>query len=480
MRTAFALFAMLAAWQALAFDGVPGIKAVVESAITNHHAPGAAVWIEREGQAEHWVQGLRSATASREDLTEDSLFDVASLTKVVATTPCIMLLIQQGRIALEAPVKTYIAEFTGEGRDAITVRHLLTHVSGMPADLAAKPAWAGYAEGIRLACACVPDPGPGHVFRYSDVNFILLGEIVRRVSGQPLDVYAREQIFKPLKMTDTGFNPDASLSSRIAPTERDENGRMLRGVVHDPSARRMGGVAGHAGLFATIADLARFCRMMLTGELEGVRLFTLDTLKLMTSPQTPSTVFERRGLGWDIDSRFSRARGKAFPLGSFGHTGFTGTALWIDPGSQAFYVFLSSRLHPDGKGDVRDLYEEVGTLAARALKVAGPATIFKRSESEVPTVLNGIDVLKRNGFAQLQGLRVGLITNHTGIDNERNATIDLLAHAQGVRLTALFSPEHGIRGVLDQDKIEDGKDEKSGLPVFSLHGDRTAPTGEQM
>ena len=468
------------ATQAFGFEGTGKLKEVINAAIKDHQAPGAVVWIERNGQAEHWAQGHRALTPAKEDLTEDTIFDAASLTKVVATTPSVMLLVQQGKVALDAPVKTYLAEFTGEGRDAITVRDLLTHTSGLQPDVSLKVVWSGYDEGMRLACACAPDPAPGHVFRYSDVNFLLLGEVVRRVSGQTLDVFAKAHVFAPLKMTDTGFKPEAGLLPRIAPTERDEKGVMLRGVVHDPTARRMGGVAGHAGLFTTAADLARYARLMLTGELEGVRLFNAETLKLITTPQTPATVYERRGLGWDIDSKFSRPRGKGFPLGSFGHTGFTGTALWIDPGAKSFYVFLSSRLHPDGKGDVRDLFATVGTLAAKALKVSGPPTIAVRAEHEVPTVLNGIDVLKRNGFAQLKGLRLGLITNHTGIDNERHATIDLLANAPDVKLRALFSPEHGIRGVLDQDKINDDKDEKSGLPVFSLHGDRTAPSEEQM
>ncbi len=477
---AILLIASLLEAHALAFEGAEKMKAAVQAAIKDHKLPGAVVWIEREGKTEHWAQGTRALKPAKEELTENTIFDAASLTKVVATTPSVMLLIEQGKVLLDAPAKVYIPEFTGAGRDTITVRHLLTHTSGLPPGISKEPEWTGYEAGIRKACAAVPDPLPGHVFRYSDVNFILLGEVVRRVSGKPLDLFAKEHVFTPLKMMDTGFKPDASLLPRIAPTEVDERGEMLRGVVHDPTSRKMGGVAGHAGLFTTTSDLARYARMMLTGELEGVRLFKPETLKLMTAPQTPITVYERRGLGWDIDSKYSRPRGKAFPLGTFGHTGFTGTALWIDPGSKSFYVFLSSRLHPDGKGDVRDLYEEIGTLAAKALKSTGPPTIFKRAENEVPTVLNGIDVLKRNGFAQLKGLRLGLITNHTGIDNERHATIDMLAHAPGIQLRALFSPEHGIRGVLDQEKIDDGKDEKSGLPVFSLYGDRTAPTAEQM
>lgn len=474
---------LLLAVQAVASDGSDALKKALDTAIKHHQAPGAAMWLEREGKAQHWAQGFRAIKPQNEPLTEDTIFDVASLTKVVATTPSVMLLVEQGKVALDAPAKTYLAEFTGEGRDLITVRQLLTHTSGLQADVITRPPWHGYEEGIRLACACAPEPPPGLGFRYSDVNFILLGEIVHRVSGQPLDVFAHDHVFAPLKMNDTGFMPAPDMIPRIAPTETDETGHMLRGVVHDPTARMMGGVAGHAGLFSTIGDLARYARMMLTGELEGVRLFEPATLRLITRVQTPITVYERRGLGWDIDSKYSRPRGKspAFPLGSYGHTGFTGTALWIDPVSRSFYVLLTSRLHPDGRGDVRDLYEEAGTLAAKVLGTTDEKSLIPtRALNEAPTVLNGIDVLKRHGFAELQGLRLGLITNHTGIDNERKATIDLLASAPGVMLKALFSPEHGIRGELDQDKINDTKDEKSGLPVFSLHGERTAPSDKQM
>jgi hypothetical protein len=260
---------------------------------------------------------------------------------------------------------------------------------------------------------------------------------------------------------------------------------MLNGVVHDPTSRRMGGVTGHAGLFTTAADLARYARMILGGgELEGVRILKAETIRRMQQVQTAATVLERRGLGWDIDSGFSRPRGEVFPIGSFGHTGFTGTSLWIDPASQTFVIFLSSRLHPEGGGSVRDLYEQVGTAAAKCVpgfdfRGVGDA-LPKRAENEVPTVLNGIDVLERDGFAALKGLRVGLITNHTGINVRRESSIDLLHAAKDVRLRALFSPEHGIRGELDQEKIGDSKDARTGLPVFSLYGEARAPGAEQM
>jgi CubicO group peptidase (beta-lactamase class C family) len=218
-----------------------------------------------------------------------------------------------------------------------------------------------------MACAEKLLSPPGDFFRYSDINFLLLGEVVRRVSGTALDKFVAREIYQPLKMVDTGYLPEASKLRRIAPTERIE-GKVLRGVVHDPTARLIGGVAGQAGLFTTAADLGRYARMLLNlGELDGIRVFKPETVRLMTSVQTPERVVARRGLGWDIDSAYSRPRGKIFPLGSYGHTGFTGTALWIDPFSKAFWIFLSNRVHPDRNGNVLPLEGALATLAAQAV-----------------------------------------------------------------------------------------------------------------
>ena len=455
-------------------------------AVDNGAAPGLVFWLERRGVVVHEEVGMRALIPTKESITSDTIFDAASLTKVVATTPCVLILIEEGKIGLEDKVSDWIPSFSGPERENITLRHLLTHTSGLRPGLPQEPAWHGYDTAVQLACDSVPLNQPGTVFRYSDINFILLGEVVRRAAGMPLNQMAEERVFGPLKMNHTTFLPPKTWLPDIAPTERDENGNFLRGIVHDPTARRMGGVAGHAGIFTTAGDLARYARMILAGgTLDGVRVLQPATIDLMRHVHTPPTVFDRRGLGWDIDSSYSKPRGDLFPIGSFGHTGFTGTALWIDPFSETFFIFLSSRLHPDGKGSVKDLYGRLGSGAARC--VAGfdftsiPNALSPRlSESEVPTVLNGIDVLHRRHYAPLRGLRLGLITNHTGIDQARNPTIDLLAGAPGIKLRALFSPEHGIRGALDQDKIEDGKDARTGLPIYSLYGERRAPSEEQL
>ncbi|HCN28916.1 MAG TPA: hypothetical protein DIT64_09135 [Verrucomicrobiales bacterium] len=471
--------------QSFKAEGLRELEALLDKAVAVRNPAGAVLRLEHGGSSHTLVKGARALVPAREEMTPDTVFDAASLTKVVATLPCILLLAESGALHLDDPVCRHLPEFTGDGRERVRLRHLLTHTSGMKPGIPKEPAWTGYAEGVRLACESLPDAPPDTVFRYSDINFILLGEVARRVSGRPLDVLARERVFEPLKMTSTRFAPPEEWRARIAPTEKDETGVMLRGVVHDPTARRMGGVAGHAGLFTCAEDLARYARMILGGgELEGARILSGATLEQARRVQTAGTIAERRGYGWDLESAYSRPRGEVFPPGSFGHTGFTGTSLWLDPHSGGFVIFLSSRLHPAGNGSVRDLYEQVGTAAARCLAGVDFTNVkapFKaRAPGEVPTVLNGIDVLQREGFARLSGMRVGLVTNHTGINARRESTIDLLAAAPGVKLRALFSPEHGIRGQLDQEKIGDSVDKKTGLPVHSLYGERRAPSAEQL
>jgi CubicO group peptidase (beta-lactamase class C family) len=343
------------------------IDVAINQAIVEKRLPGAVLWVEH-GSNSYWqAYGNRALVPTNETMTRDTIFDVASITKVLATTPAVMILWERGRIKLDEPVHSYIPEFTGDGKEGITVRQLLTHTSGLPAGISTHPKWQGTETAIRLASAVKLKSPPGHEFRYSDINFILLGEIVARVSGLPLNEFCAREIYRPLQMVDTGYLPDPVKLPRIAPTEMTD-GVMLRGVVHDPTARGMGGVAGNAGVFTTAPDLARFARMMLNlGELDGARILKPETVKMMTSVQTPPGMKDRIGFGWDIDSAYSRPRGGHFPLGSYGHTGFTGNAFWIDPFSRTFFIFLSNRVHPDGRGNVLQLYQTVGTLAAEAV-----------------------------------------------------------------------------------------------------------------
>jgi CubicO group peptidase (beta-lactamase class C family) len=340
------------------------IARAITSVIAERRMPGAAFRLE---QGPHVYEGSFGRDSYREDATPvapDTIYDVASLTKVLATAPSVLLLAERGRIDLDAPVVRYFPECAGGGRDVILVRHLLTHTSGLKAGIPAKPAWQGADAAHALACAAEPTHPAGTYFRYSDINYILLGRLVEAVSGERLDAFAARHIFTPLGMRDTGFLPlQRGWQARIAPTQDDR-----RGEVHDPTVHRMGGVAGAAGLFSTARDVARFARMLLAGgELDGVRVLSEASVRLMTTAQTPAGIAELRGMGMDIDSPFARPRGAVFPVGSYGHTGFTGCFLWVDPGSRTFYVFLSNRVYPDGASNILGLYGELGTLAARAV-----------------------------------------------------------------------------------------------------------------
>jgi len=474
------------------------IDEVVADAIRDKKLPGAVVLVWHAGRTlYHKAYGNRALVPAVEPMTLDTIFDLASLTKVVATTTSVLMLVEEGRLRLTDRVSTFIPDFAKYGKGDITVRHLLTHVSGLRPDVDLADPWKGYETAIALAIEEVPQSAPDERFVYSDINFFLLGDLVARISGIPLDRFAATRIFEPLGMRDTVFNPPASRRARVAPTEactptgwpcEEPAASMLRGVVHDPTARRMGGVAGHAGLFSTATDLALYCRMLLGGgALGGRRLLAPLTVAKMTTPATPPGLANVRGLGWDIDSTFAVNRGELLPIGSFGHTGFTGTSLWIDPRTQTAIVFLSNRVHPDGRGDVAALRATVATIVASALVDVDldairtwrftsivPAPSGSVPPRPPPLVLSGIDVLKAEGFASLRGKRVGLLTNHTGRARTLETTIDLLHKAKDVQLTTLFSPEHGIRGVLDE-KVPSSVDDRTGLPIHSLYGETRRP-----
>ncbi len=437
------------------FAGSAALDAATEQAIHDGLIPGAVIIIGHDGKIVHRkAYGARALIPAREPATLDTIYDIASLTKVVATTPAIMKLYEQGKIKIDDPVTAYLPEFQG-GKSAITIRNLMTHYSGLRPDLDIDPAWTGYDTGIRKALIDKPAGPPGMTFVYSDINFELLGEIIRRVSGKPLDQFAREQIFEPLGMRETNFKPAASLTARIAPTEIDAaTGKPWRGVVHDPTARYMGGVAGHAGVFSTADDLARYAQMMLDR-----RFFAPATVELFTSPASPPDQPILRGLGWDIDSPYSSNRGDIFPRGaSYGHTGFTGPALWIDPASKSFVVIMTNRVHPKGGHSINEWRRNIATIAARGLGL-GPAN---------HATLTGLDVLEQDAFASLRGPRVGLLTNQTGLDRQGRRNVDVML-AAGVKVATLYAPEHGITGAKDQPDIADSRDEATGLPVFSLY-----------
>jgi CubicO group peptidase (beta-lactamase class C family) len=360
------------------------IDSAIDEAIGEHKLPGGVFHLERDGAAYEKAYGRYSYEADATPVTTRTLFDAASLTKVIATAPSVMLLAQEGKIDLDARLTSYFPECANGGKEAITVRHLLTHTSGLPSGLPAKPAWSGDETAHALACSQVVTNPPGTLFRYSDINYVLLGQLVQKVSGMPLNEFAQQRIYTPLKMRDTGYLPlrrfDAAAivpTHKSSPLEADRalhddvaGGQLLQGVVHDPTARRMGGVAGSAGLFTTAADLARYARMLLNeGELDGVRVLSKESVRLMTTVQSPAGIEALRGMGMDINSPYAvRPRGTVFPVGSYGHTGFTGCIVWIDPNSRTFYVFLSNRVYPDDKSNVLPLYTRLGTLSAQSAR----------------------------------------------------------------------------------------------------------------
>ena len=531
------------------------ITTLVNEAIAAHKLPGAVVLIDHNGrQVFEQAYGNRkvagelgpNGSTAAEPMTEDTIFDMASLSKCLSTATAMMQLYEQGKYQFDDPVAKYLPDFAANGKENVTIRELLTHYSGLPPDISLKDPWGlaapDKAEGIRRALASPLKTTPGTHFEYSDINFITLGALVEKLSGESLDEYAEQHIFTPLGMKDTTYHsleracPHGFLrlgSSALldmnhaeldligakvqdycatgtwntesifntAPTAHDDEGtaatnpdfdHLLRGTVHDPTTRRMGGVAGHAGVFSTAHDVALFAQALLDKLTKDTGPFPLkqSTLKLMTEPEQPSTaestatVFTpdgnptkgvaTRGFGWDINSAFSRPRGAIFPIGSFGHTGFTGTSLWMDPASDTALIILANAIHPRGNPPISALRGEIATATAKALGL--------EEDISGPT-LTGIDVLESTHFEALREaahrhgnhLRLGLLTNQTGLDSHGRRTVDILhtdaaKAVPGLMLTTLFSPEHGLFGLKDTTKIANDTDPTTRLPILSLYG----------
>ena len=460
-----------AAAQAPPPNPLPEVDRLMQQAVASGLIPGGVVAVGHGGRVVYCKAfGWRSLEPAREAMTVDTLFDLASLTKPVATAPAIMQLVEQGRLGLDDPVAKVLPEFAAHGKQAITLRQLLTHFSGLPVDLDLKNEWRGRDAAYRMAMDAAPTQPPGTQFRYSDVNYIVLGFVVEKVTGLTLDEYAQRHIFLPLGMSETRFLPPAAWLARTAPTAYDEHHQMLRGQVHDPTARRMGGVAGHAGVFSTADDLAKFAEEMLGAH----RVLSVATLRLMTTPQQPINTGVLRGLGWDIESPFSSARGEAYPIGSFGHTGFTGTSIWIDPSTDSYVILLTNRVHPNGGRSINALRSQIATAAARGPQLSPEEQLHLRPMDKVQP---GIDVLAAHGFSELLAaphpgaeVRVALVTNQTGLDQAGRRTIDVLASAPGIKLAAIFSPEHGIAGNVDTTSIANSRDAATGAPIYSVYG----------
>ncbi|MFO0813650.1 MAG: DUF1343 domain-containing protein [Gemmatales bacterium] len=445
------------------------LQAAVHQAIQAKQIPGAVILVLHQGQVlHHAAYGHRALVPQAEPMTTDTLFDMASMTKPIATVTCIMKLYEQGKLQLTDKASQHLPSFQGHGKEAITIAQLLLHVGGLIADNAQEDFEHGYEEALRRIDALKLQASPGTRFIYSDIGYIVLGRIVEKLTGKPLDQVAQEWVFTPLGMKDTGFHRlpgTPRLLARIAPTEVD-NGQMLRGIVHDPRGQRLNGVAGHAGLFTTSSDMQRFLTMLLN---QGAPILKPETICLFTQAHhLPGG--NLRTYGWDVDTFYSAPRGDAFPVGlSFGHTGFTGTSAWIDPTSETAVLILTSRLHPDGKGNAVPLRRTVADIVGKHLN-------RKPARSAVRV---GIDVLRQGYFKAIETKRIGLVTNHTGVARDGMSTIDILHQASNIKLVALFSPEHGIRGQIDE-KVKDSIDARTGLPVYSLYGEHRKPTAEQL
>jgi uncharacterized protein YbbC (DUF1343 family)/CubicO group peptidase (beta-lactamase class C family) len=483
------------------------VDAVIEQAIQEWNIPGAVLVVGHDGRVIYRkAYGSRALEPRREAMTIDTVFDVASLTKVIVTTTAVMQLVEQGKVRLSDPVAKYLPEFAQNGKEDITVRQLLTHYSGLGPDLDLKTQWEGKETAYRMAFAETLQDPAGSKFTYSDINFIVLGALLERVSGETLDAYATRHIFLPLKMLRTRFVPPTAMRAgwieKIAPTQYDENEHMLRGVVHDPTVRRMRGVAGQAGLFSTGDDLAKFAQALLNG---GGGILSALSVEKMTTPEQPPSAPVLRGFGWDIDSPFSSNRGDLLPVGSYGHTGFTGTSMWIDPITQSYIILLTNAVHPRGQSNAIALRSKVATAVAAALQLTTSEkealrwrtitgyneaqSAARRMNTRNGSVKNGIDVLEAHGFDVLQHSegkdpllakearsgapgkkKIGVLTNQTGFDADGRRTIDVLAQAPGVSLDTIFSPEHGIAGTLDTLHVSDTKDEATGAKVYSVYG----------
>ena len=539
------------------------IDKAVAAAIDRGELCGCVVLVgRRNGIVFERAYGNRQVEPSVEPMTTDTVFDMASLTKPISTGTSIMILVERGQLRLSDRVAKFFPDFAANGKDDITIEHLLTHCSGLIPDNPIGDYDEGWKSAEKKICDLKLLSEPGTKFKYSDVNFILLGKIVEKVSGKSQAEFVKEEIFDKLGMQDTGYNPSDKLKARAETTEK-RDGKWIKGEVHDPRAYAMDGVAGHAGLFSTAEDLAVYGQMMLRkGNRGGVQILSEATFDEMIRPRDIDG--SRRALSWDNRTGYSRNRGELMSDRAFGHGGFTGTAMWIDPELDLYVIFLGDRLHPDGKGEVNDLAGRIGAMACGALTevpkkrevrqvrsmakapmlnaiVTKPAekepeTKNKKDEKpksesspapskgevkseqstgdeepkeekdateaasekkitepkkdepqeepkdigEVKGMRLGIDVLAASDFKILKRKRVGLITNQTGLDSAGVSTIDRLKSAPGVTLVSLFSPEHGIRGLLDQPDVKDTVDEKTGLPIYSLYGKRRWPTKLQL
>jgi CubicO group peptidase (beta-lactamase class C family)/uncharacterized protein YbbC (DUF1343 family) len=451
--------------------GMAEVDAVVERAIAERAFPGAVVAIGHRGRLAHLrAYGSQSYDAGAAPMATDTIFDLASVTKVVATTTVAMTLVDEGRLDLDARVDSFLPRFVGPNKDRVTIRHLLTHSAGIDWWAPLFKEVSGQAAYVERICAMPLVSEPGTVMKYSDLGIILLGEILERVSGKPLETLVRERVTGPLGMRDTLYRPGPELRQRIPPTEVDAwRGRLVHGEVHDENAFAIGGAAPHAGLFSTAPDLARFAQMLLQGGVyDHRRIVSRRTVDTFTRRSTlpPGT---DRALGWDTKSVAGSSAGTLFSPTSFGHTGFTGTSLWIDPERELFVVLLTNRVHPTRENNaIRKVRPALADAVVRAL--ADP-------DGHPAPLLVGLDRVAAGEAPELAGKRLGLLTHAAAVALDGRRAVEVLRD-RGLDVVRLYAPEHGLAGrAAAGETVADGRDPGSGLPVVSVYG--AAPTAAQ-
>jgi beta-glucosidase-like glycosyl hydrolase/uncharacterized protein YbbC (DUF1343 family) len=456
-------------------DGLAGLDAVVEDFIDQRAFPGAVVAIGHAGGLAYLKPYGHLTYASRASaVTEETLYDLASVTKVVATTTAAMILVDEDRLDLDKPVHDFLPGFTGPGKERVRVRDLLTHSSGLPSGGPLYETASGWQEFVARIQEMDLEYEPGTKSVYSDYGMILMGEIVRRVAGEPLAEFVERRVFEPLGMNDTGYLPSADELDRIAPTEDDPwRGYVVRGEVHDENTHAMGGIAPHAGLFSTAGDLARYAQMILNGGVfEHRRIVSRKVVEEFT--RRSDVPDSERALGWDTKSPERSSAGRFFSPRSFGHLGYTGTSLWIDPDRELFVVLLTNRVHPTREN----------VLIRQARPAVADAVVLALADSRLPAteppVRVGLERLESGKAAALEGKRLGLVVHRASMTEDGRHAADLLP-ALGLNVVRLFSPEHGLRGTAAAgESVEDGVDPISGLPVVSLYGAKRKPELEDL
>lgn len=459
-------------------EGLSEVDRVIEEALAERAFPGAVVAVGRRGRLVHLeAYGRMTYDPGAPAVRVDTIFDLASLTKVMATTTAAMLLVDEGRIGLDLPVAEYLPCFAGEGWEHVTVRHLLAHHAGLEAWAPLHLELSGR-EGLRSwLCRQRPVDRPGTVVRYSDLGFLILGEVLEVAAGEPLEAFLRRRLFEPLGFVWTGWNPSEALRPRIAPTEFDSvwRKRLVHGEVHDENAAALGGVAPHAGLFGTAEELARFAQMMLwKGVYGGRRIVRKETVELFTR-RDGSVPDSSRALGWDTKSPSGSSAGSRFSSSSFGHTGFTGTSLWIDPERELFLILLSNRVHP-----TRENRKIQAVRARLADAVIEALERGERADTDPPGVQTGLDRLAAGESWGLEGKRLGLLSHPAAATRQGTPALDVL-RSRGLQVVRLLAAEHGWSGrAAAGEPIAHGEDPDSRLPIVSLYSPDSAALSEAL